>query len=331
MKYKVIILLFLALLAFAIVKLIIGVPSRSNDKKSAEKIDCTNVKGYEDWILSGSETLEKKPSVGHYTISRHNVRSKDKDYSIYRVGCNETDVEAYMVWNGVFIYTEGGFSDTRLIDEYAGVSEVSDINNDGYHEVVVNIGTAGNCWSCMRKEIIQLIDGVAVNLTEKINDFNKGAVITVEDLDDNYSEKELIFRESKWEFAFGLCHACSYRTLRIYKWDGDSYQDESISYPSFYEKELSEAMQYWNEWGCGKPNISTSPDSCLGVALPVLLASDMLGKRDEGWQFFWNNTNPELFKRHENFDYASEIFERARSTLERQYKNGEPFKPGARY
>ena len=325
MKYKVSILLFLALLIFFVAKLLTGVSGRSEDKL-AEKIDCWDLKGYEEWILSGNGVLEKMPNVGYYTASRHNIRSKDKDYSVYQVTCNETDVEAHAVWNGVFIYSEDRFSEISLLDSYANVLDIEDINHDGYEEVIVMMGTGGNCWACTRREILQLKDGGVVNLTENINDLDAGAVVGVMELDGDDSEKELEFLESEWEFAFGLCHACSPYTIRIYKWDGDSYVDDSRSYPGIYEEQLSKAMQDWNEWECGTPNSGAS-DSCLSAALQVLLASDMLGRRDEGWHFFWENTKPELFEMHVDFDYAEESFEKARSALESQYKNGEPFRP----
>jgi len=126
--------------------------------------------------------------------------------------------------------------------------------------------------------------------------------------------------------AFGLCHACSPSTIKVYKWVDEKYQDYSSKYPDIYQKQLEQAKISWKNDGCDKSKPpGTSQDYCTGDAVRVLLTSDILGKREEGWKFFWVNTDPEKYKSKYGNVYDSLL--KARETLKKQFDNKEPFVP----
>ena len=337
MKKKYYLPLFLCVLIIVIVAILhksnlAGIKNTLTKKNiGSEKIDCQNIESYKKWLTSLERgLLEKEPSVGYHLVEQVNIKSNDRDYSIYTVSCKKEDVEAALIVHAVLFYTEDGFSKLSYIGESVGVSSGGNFGIDSpYREVVVSVFNGIMCWTCDKKEIVQLSNNGAISLTNSINDnigtgtMPQRAVTAIEDLDGDDTQ-ELVVTESKWEMAFGLCHACSPVTERYYKWSVSEFEDVSTKYKDLYLKQIDTAKQNWEERECGRTD-KIPADYCTGFALKVLLASDMAGRRNEGWKFFWANTNPEVYRKI--YGNIPDPLLLSRKVLLEQYTKGENFSP----
>ncbi|HBL51661.1 MAG: hypothetical protein A3D24_02245 [Candidatus Blackburnbacteria bacterium RIFCSPHIGHO2_02_FULL_39_13] len=306
------------------------------------KIDCSNIEGYKNWLSTNKDTLIPKPyGTDGYLIE--SINPLGIDHTVYIVTCNERlnkDDEWTSQTQAVLVYSSVSKSilDFSLMDEYINFVSTGDVNDNNIEDVVIQMATGGNCWSCEWKEIFEAKDDKVALLTKNINipqwpsngdsrDYGQ-AVFKVEDLDGD-GVKELIVSTSVWEMAFDFCHACSPGIQKVYKWSGTSYEEDkkSDAYISFHKKWLESSLVAWKDDGCDNstPN-GGMPSECLQRVIDVLLEYDALGMRGVGWKFFWNNTNPEFFKKK----YVGEEWDsitRVRSVLKKQYDNNQEFSP----
>lgn len=298
------------------------------------KAGCDNIEGYKNWLSTNKDTFTPKPyGTEGYLIE--SINPLGIDYTVYVVTCNERshkDDEWPMQTQAVLVYSSNSnsFLDFSLMEYYIDFVSTGDVNDNNIDDMQVQMATGGNCWSCEWKEIFEVKDDKVTLLTEGLN-YSEGdaqAVKSIEDLDaDDISE--LVVLEAKWVFAFDLCHACSPGTYKIYEWSGTSYEEDkkSEAYFSFHRKNLENSLAWWKEKGCSKSARPTEEDSdtCLPTAMRVLLEYDSLGMRDKGWNFFWNNTNPEFIRK--KYNEVSDSIIQARTVLKKQYDEHKEFSP----
>lgn len=285
------------------------------------QVDCSNIEGYKNWLSTNKDTLTPKPyGTDGYLIE--SINPLGIDYSVYVVTCNERsskEDEWPMRTKATLIYSSNtnSFLDFSLMGEYINFVSTGDVNNNGIEDVLIQMATGGNCWSCEWKELFEVKDNNVIQLTKGLNDQEgyRQAVKDVEDLDDD-GILELVVLDAKWEFAFDFSHAGSPGAYKIYKWSGTGYEEDKMSeaYLSFHRKKLEDSLAWWKDEGYD--------DS---TAIEILLEYDALGMRDVGWKFFWNNTNPETVKK--KYSEASDSITKARAVLKRQYKYDQEFSP----
>lgn len=298
------------------------------------KRNCSDIESYKNWISTSKETLIPKPyGTGGYLIDSIN---QIEDNVLYVVTCiNTLDQEEEWVGktSAVLFYSRNSnsFLDFSLMEQYINFESTGDINGNDVNDVIIEMANGGNCWSCEWKEIFEVKDDKVILLTKGINNRSTNSsrnekeygqsVSSVEDLD-NDGVSELVVLDASWEMSFGFCHVCSPGFYKIYKWDGTTYKEdtESKAYFAFHIQSLRTLLNYWKTNSC-----DTIPrnDDCLSTALEVLLEYDALGKRSEGWSFFWKNTTPNSFEKSYDAESSSEI----RATFKKQYDSHLPFSP----
>ena len=142
-----------------------------------------------------------------------------------------------------FVPIWGFYSPTSHVTDVVA----KDINNDGRTEILLGLGVGGNCWSCYTTMVLSFRGSTVKNLTAAIN--------RVENLTFHYDEDskdsdfvdlnhdgidEIKVLDSRFEFGFGLDHASSPGSLKIFKWTGKQYEDRSTQFRDYYLQRVKE-------------------------------------------------------------------------------------------
>ncbi|MFZ5916678.1 MAG: hypothetical protein ACOYZ7_07085 [Chloroflexota bacterium] len=168
-----------------------------------------------------------------------------------------------------------------------------DMNADGLMELPYIVDQGGNCWGCSQMQVLQLqADDSVVSLTDAVPEqdrLGESLVLgTVMDMDGDGVEEWLVYDVS-FEFAFGLCHACSPIAHRVYAWDGTVYREASTQFPDYYQGQIDnltaevEAMRQSQEPWSGYE---------LGPMVSLLLTYQNAGRGEEGLALFEEYSEP---------------------------------------
>ncbi|MFQ5575886.1 MAG: hypothetical protein ACE5G8_02730 [Anaerolineae bacterium] len=126
-----------------------------------------------------------------------------------------------------------------------------------------------------------------------------------------------------WQGWAGLCPECSPQAFRIVAWHPDKriYSDFSARYLPLYLAEIDRHTQALNAT-FGQP---LNAQTVLGPAVSLLLAYDYSGQRLQGWEAFWQLTDPSNWSETPPPDLAQ--LDAARAMLARQFEANRPFLP----
>lgn len=168
-----------------------------------------------------------------------------------------------------------------------------DMNADGLMEFPYIVDQGGNCWACAQMQVLQLqADESVVNLTDTVPEEDRlGEFLvlgTTMDVDGDGVQEWLVYDVS-FEFAFGLCHACSPIAHRVYAWDGAVYRNASARFTDYYQSQIDdltaevEAMRQSQEPWSGYE---------LGPMVSLLLTYQNAGRGEEGLALFEEYSDP---------------------------------------
>lgn len=223
-----------------------------------------------------------------------------------------------------------------------------DLNGDGLLELPIWAANGGYCWACNRVYILQLRPQTNTQAAGRAGESEPGAgtrlrprayqireltgavphlnLLTkpfipkwLNDLDgDGRPEIEVL--DGTFEFGFGLDRQWSPGLYRVYDWDGSAYSDVSLYYPGYFDFQIDKARSAV-EAAYGQP-LQGQPE--IGRSLLVLLAYTARGQRDEGWNVFWQLSDPTHWA-GEATPGALAWLNQVRDYLRGQYEAGEPF------
>jgi ligand-binding sensor domain-containing protein len=172
-----------------------------------------------------------------------------------------------------------------------------DMNGDGLMELPYRTINGGNCWGCSQLRVLQHRgDDSFTYLTEATPPQDRlGGNFVLQSLidvnDDGVLEWQVL--DARWEFAFGLCHACSPAAFRLYAWDGSSYHNASAEFPEYYQPILAEGLAAVEQLAGGDAAWSGAE---LGQLISLLLNYENAGRGQEGWAIFEQYSDPALYE-----------------------------------
>ena len=172
-----------------------------------------------------------------------------------------------------------------------------DMNGDGLMELPYRTINGGNCWGCSQLRVLQhRADDSFAYLTESTPPQDRlGGNFVLQGLIDVNNDGVLEWQvlDARWEFAFGLCHACSPAAFRLYAWDGSSYRHASAQFPAYYQPILAEGLAEVERLAESEATWSGSE---LGQLISLLLNYENAGRGQEGWTIFEQYSDPALYE-----------------------------------
>lgn len=151
----------------------------------------------------------------------------------------------------------------------------TDVNGDGFREIVIRKNCSGTAWSCEQIRVYQVQGSRSIDLTEPISGslFPKSLVDLVED-----GSLEVIAVETEWETYEYLPHVIAPSVEEIFAWRNGSYRRANSEYPDFYQSKISELESAIDQ--------TENPYDYLGNAVRLLLNYVRMGLPIEGWEEF---------------------------------------------
>ena len=160
---------------------------------------------------------------------------------------------------------------------WAQLVKIDDIDRDGNLELVFQVSTGGNCWTCNYVQIWSVRrEGVVSVLSPE-------TFQTVEDLDGD-GIVEALALDTRWEDYSGLCHACSPKFERVFRPVQGRWVEASQSYTQHYQKSLDALLERLGREE--KESGSSWDDYRMGTLISILLHRIQLGQATEGWREF---------------------------------------------
>jgi len=201
--------------------------------------------------------------------------------------------------------------------------EWRDLNRDGRPDLVVYYGYPGTAWVVRRQVHVWQIErsGEVVDLTAPIyEDYRLIPQYAIEDINDD-GVLELWVGDYRGEL-YGSGHVLGVSSFKIYAWQGDRVYDVSDGFLDLYHEPIAKHREYV-ESTYGVEMDERTAEVVLTQAFGLLIDYENSGRRDEGWQAYWELTDPE----HWSFSSpeASEIITTRRELHRVQYEAGEPF------
>jgi hypothetical protein len=220
--------------------------------------------------------------------------------------------------------TKSIFRRTEFFFTLAGSPEMAafsgtDINGDGFKEVIVQSSSGGNCWSCNPTEIYRIANHKAELIAA-------GPIRKIQDLDGD-AKVELLVTDARWEIYAGLSHAASPWATIIYAWRNGRYQVASSNFSQFYNGEIDRLRQALAEAGSLITADESSDDTYVGMALSLAINYAHIGQTDRGLAhlqelFAANAKSPEQVNRRKSILEDFKTGESARNL--RAIKDGDP-------
>jgi hypothetical protein len=173
-----------------------------------------------------------------------------------------------------------------------------DVDGDGSPEIVVSLASGGNCFACVWLEIYTVADGSVRNIIDDATGI-VGAPHGLEDIDRDGS-LELLVGDDTFEFAFGLCHACSPALTRLYEFGDGEVTEVSAKHPAYYDSQIAEIESNLAKW----PDIGYAPDawrpefadsSRITMAIQLFLRYEARGDPEKGWREYKSVMDPAIF------------------------------------
>jgi hypothetical protein len=150
----------------------------------------------------------------------------------------------------------------------------SDINGDGFKEVIVQSSSGGNCWSCNPTEIYRIANHKAELIAA-------GPIRKIADLDGD-SRAELMATDSRWEIYGGLSHAAAPWATIIYAWRNDRYVDASSDFPRYYDTEIERLRAGLQDSRSMITADESSDDTYVGLAIALCITYAHMGQVERG-------------------------------------------------
>jgi hypothetical protein len=150
----------------------------------------------------------------------------------------------------------------------------TDINGDGFKEVIVQSSSGGNCWSCNPTEIYRLANHKAELIAA-------GPIRKIADLDGD-SRAELMVADARWEIYGGLSHAAAPWATIIYSWRNDRYVDASSDFPRYYDAEIARLRAGLQDAQSTITAEESSDDAYVGLAVALAITYAHMGQAERG-------------------------------------------------
>jgi len=151
----------------------------------------------------------------------------------------------------------------------------TDINGDGYREIVIWKRCGGTAWSCQQIGIYQIRGNRLINLSEPIS----GSLFPSSLIDvDQDGSLEIIAVETRWETYEHLPHPVAPSVEEIFAWSGGSYRKASRENPDYYRQKISQIESLMDQ--------VENPYDYLGNSIKLLLNYDRMGQVEKGWEEF---------------------------------------------
>jgi hypothetical protein len=208
------------------------------------------------------------------------------------------------------------------IVSFMDVEEWGDLNQDGIPDIVVYYSFGGNSAQGQQQVHLWQVDasGKMVDLTAPIYEYHRlTPQYTIEDMnDDGILEIYVVDNRGEW-YGRGHTYILSFK---IYAWQGDQVDDVSDEFKDRYDRRIAEVKKLiegtyadWIDYD--------DAEIMLQEAFRLLLDYENSGRYDEGWQVYWELTNPENWccLRSGLVEYLAGIRECHRA----QYEAGERF------
>ncbi|HKV38652.1 MAG TPA: hypothetical protein VJX67_05530, partial [Blastocatellia bacterium] len=155
----------------------------------------------------------------------------------------------------------------------------TDINGDGFREVIAESSSGGNCWECNPVEIYRVANHKAELIAA-------GPIQKIVDLDHD-GISELVVTDARWESYGDLAHAASPWSTIIYAWRGGRYVDASSDFPDYYKDQIGTLTSRLNEAKSvadSMPGEEPGDDSYIGVAISIAITYAHLGDTERAVQ-----------------------------------------------
>ena len=151
----------------------------------------------------------------------------------------------------------------------------TDLNGDGFREIVIWKGCSGTAWSCQQVGVYQIRGNRLINLAEPIT----GSLFPSSLVDLNQDGSlEIIAMETRWETYEHLPHPVAPSVNEIFAWSNGSYRRASKEYPAYYQQKISQIESRMDQ--------IENPYDYLGNSIRLLLNFDRMGQTQRGWEEF---------------------------------------------
>jgi hypothetical protein len=151
----------------------------------------------------------------------------------------------------------------------------TDINKDGFREIVIWKGCGGTAWSCQQIGVYQIRGERLMDLSEPIT----GSLFPSSLIDVNQDGAlEIIALETRWETYEHLPHPVAPSVEEIFAWRDGSYRRASKEHPHYYQEKISQLESHMDQ--------IENPYDYLGNSVRLLLAYDRMGQTQRGWEKF---------------------------------------------
>lgn len=152
----------------------------------------------------------------------------------------------------------------------------TDINGDGFKEIIAQSSSGGNCWSCNPTEIYQVRNHKAELLAaapiQRLADLNGDGV------------QELLVTDARWESYDDLSHAASPVAAIVYAWRSGKYVYASRDFGDFYKGEIARLRSSVGEARSQITADEYSDEAFVGLSISLALSYAHAGELDRGLQ-----------------------------------------------
>lgn len=197
-----------------------------------------------------------------------------------------------------------------------------DLNGDSVPDLLVFFSTATNSWDANTWRLFSINSEEAV--VDLFSPLFSPTTAPIEFIDLNNNGKPIVKQiDVSWQGWAGLCPECSPRGYRLYAWHPDKkiYENNSAQFRETYQTDIDKYTQNLQSTFNQPLNIQTA----FGPAISLLLAYDFSGRRAEGWEVFWQLTDPNNWP-GSSAD-ALNLLNNLRTMTLTQFETNQPFLP----
>ncbi len=198
-----------------------------------------------------------------------------------------------------------------------------DLNQDGFPDIVVRYNGGGNAWGNHDQVHLWQVtpDGEVVDLLADVYEvYHLAPMYEIKDRNgDGILDLWIFDTRGEWYDEGGHAGVGSFK---IYAWPGDQVYDISDQFADLYDQAIAECRTFI-ESKYGKKLDEGEAHAIMRQAFKLLISYEDSLRRDEGWQVYWELTDPSHWP-----DATSKALDRIvmlRERHKKQYDAGKEF------